>query len=197
MNGERQRQTLIAALDGERDGVAVGELAARLCVHPNTVRFHLELLMRAGLVQPAPPILRGGRGRPSIRYRLTGDGSASLHQSRTGLTQALADALADDPTGAGRAYEAGRRWGRELSRAQPAKSVVDLLDEHGFDATGSNGELELHWCPFADVADASPEIVCTLHRGMIDGALEQSGDPRHVDTFRPFAQPGVCIVGLR
>ncbi len=196
MSGE-QRRAVLGALDGSRVGSTVAELALRLDVHPNTIRFHLDVLMRSGLVQPGLPAPRGGRGRPSVRYRLTGEGAAFLHRPAAELLRVLADELARDRSGPERAYAAGRRWGRELSRNAPALSVVDLLDKHGFEATESNDVIELHSCPFADVAKSSPEIVCTLHRGMIDGALEQAGDARAVDGLRPFARPGVCVAALR
>ncbi len=31
-------------------------------------------------------------------------------------------------------------------------------------------------CPFADIAQAHPDLVCALHRGLVSGFVEQMGD---------------------
>jgi len=47
-------------------------------------------------------------------------------------------------------------------------------------------------CPLYALAETNPEIVCTLHRGMIDGALEQVGSRAHVEQLDVFVEPSLC-----
>ena len=54
--------------------------------------------------------------------------------------------------------------------------------------------LELHHCPMAERADQSPEVVCSMHAGMVCGLLEQVGGHWQLDEFTPHAGPGICTV---
>jgi predicted ArsR family transcriptional regulator len=51
-------------------------------------------------------------------------------------------------------------------------------------------------CPFADLAATQGRVVCGLHRGLVDGALEQLGTPLRVSELVPFAAPGRCLLRL-
>lgn len=110
-----RRTTLDALLElGGRRTVA--ELAEALGQHPNTVREHLDALVRAGLTERT---LRHsvGRGRPAALYRATlaatpaGPEYAVLAEV---LISALARAVPDRRARAAQALEAGRDWGRAI-----------------------------------------------------------------------------------
>lgn len=110
-----RRTTLDALLElGGRRTVA--ELAEALGQHPNTVREHLDALVRAGLTERT---LRhsAGRGRPAALYRATlaatpaGPEYAVLAEV---LIRALARAVPDRGARAAQALEAGRDWGRAI-----------------------------------------------------------------------------------
>jgi predicted ArsR family transcriptional regulator len=195
MNGERQRQMILDALKSARDGLDTNQLAERLGLHPNTIRWHLGVLNDAGLVQAAPEP-RGGRGRPSIVHRLTGEGIARGRDEYRLLATMLTDVVAGDRDGEARAYEAGVRWGRHLQQGDPEASVVDLLDQEGFAAEQHGDRVEMRRCPFYALAESSPQVICTLHHGIISGALEEAGSEQTVERLDPFVEPGLCIAHL-
>ena len=172
MKGDRQREAIVEALRGAPGGLDTNELAALLRLHPNTVRWHLGLLEQARLID-ASPELRRGRGRPSVAWRLTGEGAAVDRE----------------------AYDAGVRWGRDLQAAEPGASIIELLDRQGFDAAARGSSIEMRRCPFAALAREAPQVICTLHRGVIDGALAAAGDG-HVERLDPFVEPGLCVARL-
>ena len=196
MNGERQRQELLGALRGASDGLDTNQLAERLGLHPNTIRWHLGVLADAGLVQ-AIPERRHGRGRPSIVYRLTGEGIARGRDEYRLLATMLTDLVATDGDGQARAYEAGVRWGRHLRQGEPDVSLAHLLDREGFEAEQHGDQIEMRRCPFYALAESSPQVICTLHHGIIDGALAEAGSDEAVERLDAFVEPGLCIAHLR
>jgi predicted ArsR family transcriptional regulator len=196
MDGERQREALLQALRESRQGLDTNELASAVTLHPNTVRWHLGVLGDAGLVE-ALPEPRRGRGRPSVVYRLTGEGVARDRDDYRLLATMLAEIVADDRDGVARAYKAGVAWGRHLQAAEPDSEVVELLDRQGFEATEAGNAIEMRRCPFYALAAETPGVVCPLHRGVIDGALQHAGSARSVSRLDRFVEPGLCVAHLR
>jgi predicted ArsR family transcriptional regulator len=196
VNGDRQREAIIDVLRASRDGLDTNGLAQQLELHPNTIRWHLGVLTDAGLVE-AMPEHRRGRGRPSIVYRLTGDGVAHDRDEYRLLATMLTAVVSEDQDGEARAYEAGRRWGRHLQAAEPDADVVELLDRQGFAAEAHGDRIEMRRCPFYELAEGSPQVICTLHHGIVDGALEESGSGQSVERLDPFVEPTLCIAHLR
>jgi predicted ArsR family transcriptional regulator len=195
MNGERQRQMILEALRSSRDGLDTNQLAESVGLHPNTVRWHLGRLTDVGLVQ-ARPERRRGRGRPSVAYRLTGEGVAHGRDDYRLLATMLTDVVAADRDGEARAYEAGVGWGRHLQQAEPEAELAELLDREGFEAEQEGDRLEMRRCPFYALAEDSPLVICTLHRGIIDGALAAAGSDDAVERLDPFVEPGLCVARL-
>lgn len=66
--GDETRYQLFSILLESPVALSTAELAARLQLHPNTVRPHLERMRQAGLVDQEVAG-RGTVGRPSYRYR--------------------------------------------------------------------------------------------------------------------------------
>ena len=58
-----RRQQVLDAIQRAAEPVSVSELADRVGVHPNTVRFHLEALVGDGMVERVPDT-PSGPGRP-------------------------------------------------------------------------------------------------------------------------------------
>ncbi|HVW88247.1 MAG TPA: helix-turn-helix domain-containing protein [Gaiellaceae bacterium] len=195
MKGDLQREAIVERLRGARDGLDTNEIAAALGLHPNTVRWHLGLLQESGLVQPSPE-LRHGRGRPSVAWRLTSEGAAHDRDEYRLLATILTGVVAGGPDGEARAYDAGVRWGRALQAAEPEATVVELLDRQGFGATACGGCIEMRRCPFAALAEEAPQVICTLHRGIVDGALAAAGAGTQVEQLDPFVEPGLCVARL-
>lgn len=196
VNGEQQRQLIVEALRRAPDGLDTNRLAESLDLHPNTVRWHLGRLTAAGLVQDTPGS-RHGRGRPSTVHRLTGEGVARGRDEYRLLATMLTDVVAGDEAAEARAYETGLRWGQRLRRAEPRASLARILDREGFEAEQRGDRVEMRRCPFCELAKKSPQVICTLHRGIVDGALEQAGPGQRVERLEPFVKPGLCIAHLR
>ncbi len=183
-------------------------LAQASGLHPNTLREHLDGLIRRGLVTREQPAVRG-RGRPAWLYRATSDDVASTPEY-AGLASALAATLARTSPEPDRVADlAGRDWGAQLAAERGARgdssgqdarrAVVDLLDELGFDPTSTDDHtrVRLRACPLLDAAQQYPEVVCAVHRGLASGALDTyAREPHHDVSLLPFAEPGACVLDL-
>lgn len=196
MDGRKQREAILEALRETPEGLDASTVADRVGLHPNTVRWHLGRLADDGLVRSAP-VQRGARGRPSVVYRLTAEGVASGRDEYRLLATMLTAAVAADPNGPARAYETGLAWGSHLSEAEPGADVATLLDREGFAAEQSGDRIEMRRCPFYELAERDPQVVCTLHHGIIDGALSEMGSAQRVERLDPFVEPTLCIAYLR
>ena len=200
-----RRQRLVEELRGAREGLAVRELAGRLGLHENTVRWHLGVLAGAGIVEsrPAP---RAGRGRPRILYSLSRNATAPERDEYRLLATILAGTVSEQEGGRAGAESAGRAWGRYLVRRplplvsvsddEAVGEVVRLLDEQGFVPDADGGEVRMHRCPFHDLAEQHPEVVCAVHRGLISGALDELGSGLEVSELEVFAEPDLCVARL-
>lgn len=200
-----RRAALVRELRSSAEGLDAHELARRLRLHPNTIRWHLGVLAGAGAVDSAPAAT-AARGRPRILYRLRAEAAGGTRDEYRLLATILTGTLAGSPGGAAAAERAGRRWGRYLMpKRLPLACVEDreatsriaaLLDEQGFAAEAAPGEVRMHRCPFHDLAETQPAIVCAVHRGLVDGALEELGSPLEVSGLDVFPEPGVCVLRL-
>lgn len=179
------------------------ELAAATGLHPNTVRFHLAVLVQAGFVS-AETGDRRGRGRPGTVYRSVAP--ASPPSGYQFLSAVLAAEI--DRRGAGDLAEAaGRSWLRQPSVGPPSdgadplhqatRRVLAVFTELGFEPAVTDepgaSRIDLRTCPFITVAEQHPDVVCGLHRGLLRAAA-QAFEPDAITTdLVPFARPGVCV----
>jgi predicted ArsR family transcriptional regulator len=196
------RARLEAALREAPEGADVSELAARLGLHPNTVRWHLGALADGGRVSSAAHP-HAGRGRPRIVYRLEPDRRPGTSDEYRLLATVLTGAV-ESPAAAERA---GHAWGRYLvprrlplvrpDDAAAQATVAALLAEQGFEPEARDGEIRMHRCPFHDLAESAPDVVCAAHKGLIDGALEELGSDLRIDALDVFVEPDVCVARLR
>ncbi|HEX5595481.1 MAG TPA: helix-turn-helix domain-containing protein [Micromonosporaceae bacterium] len=189
-------------------GLTVAEVAAATDRHPTTVREHLDQLAAAGLVVRERGS-GGTPGRPAWRYRAGQPPPAAAGPYRE-LAGALVDHIAlteEDPWTAGMA--AGRAWGRKLASttgpdegARPGDRLIAVLDRLGFAprvvrrADTEPVLLHLHSCPFLDLVDSNPDVVCGLHLGVVRGVLGATGAPGGNARLDPFAAAGACVVRL-
>jgi predicted ArsR family transcriptional regulator len=201
--GDARRSQIVRELESEGGPLDADELARRVGLHPNTVRFHLGVLTRAGVVGSRPEA-RTTPGRPRILYALERAYSREGRDEYRLLATVLSGLVSRSHGGSAAAEEAGERWGHELVRGErPARDeaeavahVVDLLDEQGFEPVAEGRVVEMHRCPFHDLAETSPEVVCAVHRGLISGALEELGQDLAVERLEIFPRPDVCIARL-
>jgi predicted ArsR family transcriptional regulator len=196
--GDARRARLVEELDGAGRPLDTAELARRVELHPNTVRFHLAVLADAGIVRSRPQP-RDTPGRPRIAYELTAEGRPGRADEYRALAAALAGVAGATPAGVEASVEAGRAWGREHVRrsGEASDAVVELLEAQGFEPSVRDGAIELRRCPFRAVAEARPAVVCGLHRGLMDGALAACGSDLAVGRLDVFPEPGLCVAHLR
>ena len=201
-------QRLLAALSRPDPAASVADLSAATGAHPNTVRLALSDLHTAGLVQRSR-VSTGGRGRPHFAYTLTSAGRNAQPNGRAfreyrSLTGAFATHLATRSDDAGADARAiGRTWGAALSQEQtsPAATdaedrVIDLLAELGFGPTPQESGIALRTCPLLELAREMPEVICQVHQGLVEGALEHQGAPAGDVQLTPFAELGACRLHL-
>jgi predicted ArsR family transcriptional regulator len=205
----RGRRTEVLALLREADQpLSVAEVAESMGLHLNTARFHLDGLVEDGLAErTAEP--RETPGRPRILYSAEGPslGPRSyelLAEMLTGFVASL-----DDPGPATVAL--GQAWGRHLvERAAPSERIdaaeavnrLDrLLDAVGFQPdtreTESGVEVRLRRCPFREVAEKHTDVVCAIHLGLMQGALDELDAPVTATSLQPFVTPHLCVAHLQ
>lgn len=203
----RSRAALLEILRAQAEPTTLAALVNISGLHANTVREHLDGLVGQGLAyrQPEEPT---GRGRPAWLYEATGSDAVAAPEY-AGLASALAAAIHRSSTAPVEdAVSAGREWGHELARergAGPAPSdvaarreVVSLLDEIGFapQANARSSVVRLTRCPLLEAAYKHPEVVCGVHLGLTQGALEEYGADPEGTKLLPFAEPGACRLQL-
>jgi predicted ArsR family transcriptional regulator len=186
--------------------VSVRELSTRLSLHPNTLRPHLRRLEEAGLV--TREIRRGSTvGRPHTLYA-----AAAVEDEEGRDYRLLAEILLGMLTGqrsADRARTLSREWGQYLVAQHGPKPGVRLpagrnlallqgaMARAGFQPrfrrTGRNSvEVALRDCPFRELLDDHREMVCAVHRGLLEGMLAGLQPPLSLREFRPFAERSLC-----
>jgi predicted ArsR family transcriptional regulator len=208
------RTRLLEVLRGEPDLDTAG-LAARLGLHINTVRTHLGLLEEAGLVE-ARAEERERPGRPRLLYRVTPDEpQAATSTDERGyrfLASILASYLGATTKDTSVAAErAGRAWGgfvvdkpapfAELDPAEAIDRLMAMLEEFGFapeidDTDPEHPNLVLRRCPFLDVARDHQDVVCSVHLGLMRGALDELGVDVQARDLIPWARPDACVAHL-
>jgi predicted ArsR family transcriptional regulator len=227
----------LAALRDHPDGADSPQLARRCGVHVTTVRFHLDVLKQAGLVESrTTPSL--GPGRPRLLYVLTettaettaiGDGvgtdaagldvDASEARPRKAagyefLARVLAEHFDDDASRrASRAERAGQALADDEilvpathAPAMPVtldgavKVVAARFETLGFApkiaANDAEVVLPLHACPFESVARMHPQVVCSLHLGLLRGSLQRLRAPVGQLSLEPFTSRGTCVARI-
>lgn len=202
---------LIAEAEGPVD---VAQMADALALHVNTIRSHLRRLEEAGLVTSEAEV-RSERGRPRRLFRpgpaaeAIGSGARDYELLATMLA-GYARAGAAEP--AESAEETGREWGRYLvgsDRPHPgqtmdATSAIELtrrmMEQIGFEPeverSDGSAKVLLHNCPFRSVAERYPDIVCSLHLGILRGALSETSAPVEASELVPWVTPSLCIATL-
>ena len=199
-----RRAELVAALENAVEALDATELGRRVGLHANTVRWHLGILEDAGLVGSRPEH-RKTPGRP----RRVWERVLRPEHDRAGEHQALARALvslvAGRPDAAADAEAAGRAWGRRAARRSGSPPTAEggavadlarLLGDHGFEPHVDGLDVTMRRCPFADLARETPAVVCGIHRGLVEGALEEASSTLTVRDLQIFPRPGVCVLRL-
>lgn len=82
--------------------------------------------------------------------------------------------------------------------ASTVQRVLGLLDEGGFEPrlSANHRTIELHRCPFLDLAAERADVVCGVHLGFVQGVLERAGAPTGVRLIPVTDGSGPCLVHL-
>jgi predicted ArsR family transcriptional regulator len=198
---------VLDALRTTREPARIDVIVAATGLHANTVREHLDALVDLGLAarSTAEP---SGRGRPAWLYEATEVNQGSFSEY-AGLAAALARSIHErSRTPVEDALVAGRDWGRDLAKARhregklsetaARREVVELFDDMGFgcESDARARSVRLTRCPLLETARQYPDVVCGVHLGLAQGALESYGaDPDGAELL-PFAEPGACRLHL-
>lgn len=192
------RERVLRLVEVQPGPVTTTAVATALGLHENTARGHLEALHADGYLTRS----RGpaeGRGRPAWTWTATAP--TEQRSGYAGLATVLARTLAttsNDPIGAART--AGLAWGAEIAteRDRPGTArevVVAAMRDHGFEPADLSDRVILRRCPLIEAATAHPQIVCSVHQGLVDGILRDRGE-RGRSTLQPFTAPGECTLHL-
>jgi predicted ArsR family transcriptional regulator len=200
--GDETRYAMYEELARSTAALSANDLAEALGIHANTVRLHLERLREVGLVD-VEAVHRGTVGRPQHLYFLSA-GAPGLgfdppaHALLAGLLAALAERVGAD---AAEAAETGRVWGGEAGKRTRSRSCLGALEaelaklgfEPALEADSATGRIEFLHCPFRELAEAYPELVCNLHRGLCEGLVDAVGGGT-VEEFATLYDPEPCHV---
>lgn len=190
------------------------ETAAALDISRNLATFHLDKLVQAGLLEvddTSPEGRRAARGRTPKVYRPSGVQLAlTVPERRYELIgHILADAIAADPSDArDRALRLARERGIQVAHratnggagaAAGADAAVtdpvELLDELGFEPQPGADQTVLHNCPFHELAQRQPDLVCRINHAFVAGLLDGLGATDTEAVLAP--RPDACCVALR
>lgn len=193
--------------------LSTADIADRLGMHPNTVRFHMDTLLANGQVERVS-VQRRVPGRPPQMFQAVAGMDPTGPRHYRLLAEVLADTLATDPDWEGRAIKAGRIWGRRQCEASgtevgvpddPIDGLVALLGEFGFapergrdDEQLAEGarQISLRNCPFLELAVDRPQVACLVHLGLMQGAMEAWHSAITVERLDAFVDPDRCVAHL-
>lgn len=198
---------VLSLLDSAEQPLTASDVAALLGLHPNTARVHLEALVDMGRAERRLGH-SGGPGRPPVLYTARRSLDRGPRHYRL-LASMLADGVAASRSPRRTALGVGRRWGAALVTTsagstsdkgnRPVDRMLDMLDALDFapDRTTPVGaEIRLRGCPFLELARERTDVVCSLHLGLMQGALDALDTPLSVTSLDPLVEPDLCVARL-
>lgn len=204
--GDNTRYAIYLELARTARPLATADISESLGLHPNTVRPHLERMREAGLLEVEVG-RRGDIGRPQHRYSISANApSLGLEPPTMPMLARMVLAMAarlrassDDAEAVGRGE--GTRRAMPYRRAPSTlEALVSDLDRLGFDPLVTDSAedpdaavVAFAHCPFADLAQQHPDLVCGLHRGLVAGFVAEMGDAE-VDEFCTLTSRTPCRV---
>ena len=208
------RMAVLELLRSRARPLGVGEVAQHVGLHQNTVRSHLDLLVDSGYAI-RPSEAPSGPGRPRMVYEATA--APAGEDNYRLLAEVLAQHIVATSERPGEAaVNAGRSWAASTGRrghtddgagtaaALPISEdaaiveVVRMLGDSGFapELSADGTSINLHRCPFRELAVSHPDVVCGAHLGIIQGALTELGTMVSATRLLPFVTPGLCVTTL-
>jgi predicted ArsR family transcriptional regulator len=178
------------------------EVAAATGLSRSTAAFHLDRLAEAGLLEVEYRRLTGksgpGSGRPAKLYvRAGAEVSVTLPQRHYDLAaHVLASAIERSAASGTDVRSALRAASEEAGRAIGAGSVslLDALEDHGFEPVPDEGDIVLGTCPFHRLAQQHTALVCDANRFLVEGIRAGAEDESCAVLSDPGA--GRCCVRI-
>lgn len=190
------RARVLALLQSASEPVSVIDVATELGLHKNSARFHLDALVDAGFVERAVNAT-GTQGRPPLVFAATSEAPSISNLHLTELVQVLISSFVQPSKDSSAvAEEAGRSWGKGVAQQEenPGLALDELathLGERGFGTVVEGETLAFTRCPFrSTIAPEQLPLVCAMHRGFLDGFLQESGTPLATDEL--VIGPRIC-----
>ena len=196
-------------------GGAVGrdEAARAVGISRNLAAFHLDRMAATGLLTVEYRRLTGrsgrGAGRPAKLYR-TAERHLLVSVPVTRYTLAssiLATALErktaeEQPADAARrvAVRVGAELGHDMrGRLRHPDGAIALaeaaLEELGYDPVRRPGGIELHNCPFHELAASHRPLTCAMNQALVAGLLPAIG-AGELRAEGPHDRPGRCCLRI-
>jgi predicted ArsR family transcriptional regulator len=187
------RARLFSTLQGLRRAATTEELAGELDQHVNGVRRQLERMHEAGLLERRRAA--HGRGRPRDEWSIAAAASPTGErpEAYADLARWLARSISPGPARLREVEASGREIGRELApeaAGEPAESFAQIFTALGFrPAVTVEGEGHLSCtlcnCPYRDSVRENPDLICTLHKGITLGVLDELDPSGRLVRFEP------------
>lgn len=212
--GEPVRRELYRFVVAQPEPVSRENAAAGVGVPHHVAKFHLDKLEEDGLLEAEyrrPAGRTGpGAGRPAKLYRRSARHIAiSLPERRYDLAgRILADAVHSAQSAGlpvnGMVTKAARAAGSTLAEqarqaaaelpapADPLEAATRALAANGYEPRRAAGRVTLANCPFHDLAQRHPTLVCGLNLDLIGGLLDALPAADLCATLDP--EPGRCCV---
>jgi predicted ArsR family transcriptional regulator len=202
--GDNTRYAIYLELARAPSPLATAQIAESLALHPNTVRPHLDRMREVGLLAVVTDA-QGTVGRPQHRYSLAADAPALGFEPPAFpvLARMLLRLAASAELATADAVDAGREQGAAAADRRRTGTCADALTAElaalGFDpesvADEQGATIAFTRCPFRELAESNPDLVCGLHRGLIEGFASQRGDGRVLE-FHDLSDRSPCQVEI-
>ncbi len=211
---ELNRRRLYELVTVNREALSRDQAAAALGISRELAAFHLERLLRAGLLEAEyrrrGPRTGPGAGRPSKLYRRSSrELSVSFPQRHYDVAaELLATALDrfDAPSsaevvaavareqGAHAGLEARQGAGPRPGRRRLRTALLDLLRGSGYapEVDSASGAVCLRNCPYHRLAESHRTLTCGMNLAWADGVADALGDSGLRPELDP--KPGSCCV---
>lgn len=202
--GDENRRKLYAYVLNAGGAVGRNEAASTLDLPRSSVSFHLDRLVREGLLQvefrKSPDRTGPGSGRPSKLYRpMVDEIGVSIperHYDLAGhlLAAAIQRAEASGAPVAAALREVASARGSEFGRPG---DFIGAISELGYGPTpDAFGGYRLLNCPFHRLSRDHRDVVCPMNGAFLNGAATASGLTTHVVVPDPDHGPGHCCARI-
>jgi DeoR family suf operon transcriptional repressor len=185
---QKTRQVILDFLK-QRERATLDELSAEAGLAPMSVRGHLSVLERDGLITYEE--MRGKIGRPKYVYSLTDRGHEQFPKSYHTLCNRVLDAVTSvSPDAATElASRIAEGWANEhharvagKSLAEQVKILAAIRSEEGAmaysEVSGDGFVLHQRNCPASCVAARFPQVICTSEIGFMRRILDNASIER-------------------